>query len=571
MTPSNDIFRERANTWLQPISDEAPCGAPSKHHPTYDNIFAEVAKLESPTGDAVRWDEVVRNAGELLQTTTKDLWLASYFAFGLYMTEGLPGAITGATLLAELTERYWQGLFPEASRLRSRGLALSWYVERMKHVLPTVQAESTSPAVVEALSSAVSKLAEVTRTRLASQGPALGPILTSLERLRASMPQQAAAPTTAAPAQAPVPPTAPSTPAAPAESPATTGTTPAPAVTPPPTPAPPPAPAAPTPAPAAPSAAVAALAAQLPSAPTGELTSAEAAADFLRNIGSSLASASGVLRRANPADPLAYRLLRTGLWLHISQPPPTGANGRTSLPPLPAPLRTKLETLTNHSRWAELLDEAESAMTQHRFVLDLQRFSAHALTSLGPTHASAREALLLELSSLLKRMPAVVDLVAADGTPMADAATKEWLQREVLAKPTAAPRNIIIPAPLPRELDTPAQDASAEGETLAQHQARLASASTARARFVARLHLARMCVQAGQLTTARALYEALDAECTAQALDSWEPALAAACLEGFLTCVLAGKDSPDGLVGDFWIRYRRLAQLDPAAALRVQP
>ncbi|WNG34324.1 type VI secretion system protein TssA [Archangium violaceum] len=564
MTPSNDIFRERANTWLEPISAEAPCGASSKHHPTYDNIFAEVAKLESPTGDAVRWDEVVRGAGELLQTTTKDLWLASYFAFGLYMTEGLPGAITGTTLLAELTERYWQGLFPEASRLRSRGLALSWYVERMKHVLPTVQAESTSPAVVEALTSAVSKLAEVTRTRLASQGPALGPILTSLERLRASMPQQAAAPTTATPAQVPAPPAAPPTPEAPAETPAAAGTTPAPAVTPPPTPAPPPAPA-----PVASPATVAALASQLPSAPTGDLTSAEAAADFLRNIGSSLLSASGVLRRANPADPLAYRLLRTGLWLHISQPPPTGAHGRTSLPPLPTPLRTKLETLTNHSRWAELLDEAESAMTQYRFALDLQRFSAHALASLGPTHAPAREALLLELSSLLKRMPAVMELVAADGSPMADAATKEWLQREVLAKPTAAPRNV-IPAPLPRELETPAQDAAPEGETLAQLQARLASATTARARFIARLHLARMCAQSGQLTTARALYEALDAECTAQALDSWEPALAAACLEGFLTCALAGKDSPDGLVGDFWIRYRRLAQLDPAAALRVQ-
>ncbi|PTL83684.1 type VI secretion system protein TssA [Vitiosangium sp. GDMCC 1.1324] len=563
MTPSTDSLRERASKWLEPISDGAPAGAPSKHHPLYESVTLEVAKLESPTGDAVRWDEVVRGAGELLQKSTKDLWLASYFAYALYMTEGLPGAITGATLLAELTERYWQGLFPEASRLRSRGLALSWYVERMKHVLPTVQAESTSPAVVEALSSAVSKLAEVSRERLASQGPALGPLLTSLERLRANMPKEAAPPTPAAPTPAPAPaqpapPPATSTPAPSAEAPASASANPTPA-----TPPPPPAPAAPAPA-------AAALAAQLPAAPTGELTSAEAAADYLRNIGSSLASASSVLRRANPADPLAYRLLRTGLWLHISQPPSTGANGRTSIPPLPAPLRAKLETLATHSRWAELLDEAESSMAQYRFALDLQRFSAHALASSGPTHAAAREALLLELSSLLKRMPAVVELVAADGSPLSDAATKEWLQREVLAKSPSVSRPI-VPAPLPRELETPTQDTASEGETLAQLQARLASATTARARFVARLHMARMCAQSGQLTTARALYEALDAECTAQSLDTWEPALAAACLEGFLTCVTAGKDSPDGLVGDFWIRYRRLAQLDPAAALRVQP
>jgi type VI secretion system protein VasJ len=317
-------------------------------------------------------------------------------------------------------------------------------------------------------------------------------------------------------------------------------------------------------------AAVAALAAQLPSAPTGELASAEAATDYLRNIGSSLVSASGVLRRASPADPLAYRLLRTGLWLHISQPPPHGANGRSSLPPLPATLRTKLETLTANSRWLELIDEAESALVQHRFALDLQRFSAHALASLGPPHAPAREALLWELGNLLKRMPAVVELVASDGSAMADKATQEWLKREVLAKPAAAARPVVA-APLSRELEAPAVSDSPEGETLEQLQARLAAAPTARARFVARLHLARLCAQAGQLTMARALYEVLDAECTAQSLDSWEPALAAACLEGFLTCVIAVKESHDGLVGDFWIRYRRLAQLDPAAALRVQP
>jgi type VI secretion system protein VasJ len=565
MTPSStDSLRERASQWLEPISAEAPTGAASKHHPNYESVFSEVARLESPTGESVRWDEVVRDAGELLRTTTKDLWLASYFAYGLYMTEGLPGAITGATLLAELTERYWQGLFPEASRLRSRGLALSWYVERMKHVLPTIQADSTSPAVVEALSTAVSKLADVTRTRLASQGPAMGPLLTSLERLRASMPAEAAPPAVAAPTpSAPVAPPPATTPApASAAQPAT-----APATVAPPAPvAVNPAPAAPPPAtpPTAPAASI--HASQLPAVPGGELTSADAATDFLRNIGSTLTSASGVIRRANPADPLAYRLLRTGLWLHITQPPPTGANGRTSLPPLPANLRTKLETLSTHSRWAELLDESESALSQYRFALDLQRFSVHALASLGDTHASAREALLWELTSLLKRQPTMVELVASDGTPVADEATKEWLKREVLAKPGAAPRPTIS-MPLPRGLGTAAPGAAPEADA----QALLASATTARALFVARLQLARMHALAGQLTTARALYEVLDTECTAHSLDSWEPALAAACLEGFLTCSLATKESQDILVGDYWIRYRRLVQLDPAAALRVQP
>lgn len=558
MTPSAHGLRERASKWLEPISTEAPCGKPARQHPTYEAVFSEVAKLESPTGDAVRWDEVVQGAGELLRNTTKDLWLTAYFAYGLYATEGLPGAITGATLLAELTESYWQGLFPESSRLRSRGLALSWYVERMARVLPTVQPESTSPEVVEALAASVSKLAEVTRARLAAQGPALGPLLTSIERLRASVtsapPSTSVSASTAVPASTPVV----STPA-------------------PPPPVEAPAVASPSPTPAS-----AVVASQLPSAPAGELSNAEAATDFLRNIGTSLTSAAGVLRRANPADPLAYRILRTGLWLHISQPPPTNAQGKTALPPLPAPLRTKLEALTANARWVELLDEAESALPQHRFALDLQRFSAHALASLGPSHVSAREALLLELATLLKRMPTLVELVASDGTPLTDTATRDWLHREVLARPAPAPR--ALPTfPLPRELETPTQGSTSEseaqtllaegktGEALSLLQQRLASATTGRARFVSRLQLARTCAQAGQLSAARALYEGLDADCMTHALDSWEPALASACIEGFLTCVTAGKDSPDSLVGEFWIRYRRLAQLDPAAALRVQP
>jgi type VI secretion system protein VasJ len=555
MTPSIDTLRERARAWLEPISAEAPCGTPSKHHPTYEAVFTEVAKLESPTGDAVRWEEVVQGAGNLLRSTSKDLWLASYFAYGLYATEGLPGAITGATLLAELTENYWQGLFPEASRLRSRGLALSWYVEHMTRVLPTAQAQGTSPAVVEALAAAMSKLAEVSRARLANQGPALGPLLTNIERLRASLPNEAT------PAVATTPPTT--------SAPAPTVSTPAPAA---PVAAPVASSPAPTPAAASQPPASAVLASQLPTAPSSELTSADTATDYLRNLGSSLASAAGVLRRANPADPLAYRLLRTGLWLHISQPPPAGAHGRTSLPPLPPTLRTKLETLTANARWVELLDETESATAQYRFALDLQRFTASALAALGPTHASAREALLLELSSLVKRMPAVVQLVAADGTPLADTTTKEWLQREVLATPTAAPRRIPLP-PLSRDVETPREGPSSEGETQTVEllQEHVSTATTARARFVARLRLARLCAQAGQTSIARALYEVLDAECTTHALDAWEPALAAACLEGFLTCVTQEKDSPNGLVEDFWIRYRRLAQLDPAAALRVQP
>ena len=136
--------------------------------------------------------------------------------------------------------------------------------------------------------------------------------------------------------------------------------------------------------------------------------------------------------------------MRMGLWLHLARPPPAGANGRTSLQPLPDALRTKLETLENNQRWADLLDEAESALGQHRFALGLHRFSAAALTGLGESHAAARAALVQELGAQLRRMPGVEELVAANGKPLTDDGHPRLAAR-ARCSPRAPP-----PPPLPR-------------------------------------------------------------------------------------------------------------------------
>ncbi|MCY1042235.1 type VI secretion system protein TssA [Corallococcus sp. bb12-1] len=546
MTASAELLRARTRPWLEPISEDKPSGVQAKHDPAYEAVSTEVAKLESPASDAVDWAGVVRGSGQLLQHTTKDLWLASYLAYGMYMTEGLSGALTGMVVLAEVTDQYWPTLFPDAKRLRGRANAVTWFVERMGRVLPSVKVTAADSDLLGQLSEAAARLAELSRARFEGQGPAFGPLLEGVMRLRASL---------QTPEPAPAPIAAPSV-ATPAQ-PQATPSAPAPTLSMPP--------------------------------PSAELASPEAATDFLRNVGASLVSAAGLVRRANTADPLAYRMLRTGLWLHLSQPPAPGANARTSLPPFPPALRERLERMATHARWAELLEEAESALVQHRFALELQRQVANALAGLGATHAGAREALMLELAALLRRMPGVVDLVASDGTPLTDAATKQWLQTEVV--PRAAPAThaanapraprIALP-PLPSETPTLSTgvvleeearvliEAGKPEEALQRLQSAVNAATTGRARFIARLSLARMCANSGNLLLARTLYELLDEECSARQLDAWDPALAAACLEGFLTCTFAQTNFTGRLEMDLHLRYRRLAQLDAPAALRVR-
>jgi type VI secretion system protein VasJ len=602
MPPTLEQLRERVLPWVEPVPGAAPAGVQAKHEPAYEAITTEVARLESPASGGVRWDEVVQGAGELLKHTTKDLWLTSYMAYGLYATRGLDGAATGAALIAEVTERYWPDLFPELKRLRGRANAVGWFVERLGKMLPLVDPATVSAEPLDALATAVKRLSQLSRERFADAAPAFGPLQDAIARLRAGLPEPAPAaeptPTDAAPV-ADAPPTgpeplaqdaraAPAQPASVQATPAPTPSQPARAAPPPPVRAAPVVQPPPATAPVAPPAPAPVAVPPLPSLPSApDLSSAEAVTDFLRTVGSALLSAAGALRQASAVDPLPYRLIRQGLWLHLSRPPAAGANGRTPLPPLPDALRTKLETLEAHQRWADLLDEAESALGQHRFALGLHRFSAAALKGLGDSHAPARAALVQELGTQLRRMPGVEELLAANGSPLTDEATRAWLRAEVLTASPAAPASAapvslsLPPLPLAPEasasgsgpaLEDEARALLAEGrihEAVTRLQQSVAAATTGRARFLARLALARLCANAGQLPLARAVYDVLDEEVSAHELDTWEPALAAACLEGWLSTRTPGEKEGGRLAAQVRNRYRRLARLDSSAALRV--
>ncbi|WP_241759224.1 type VI secretion system protein TssA [Pyxidicoccus parkwayensis] len=654
----------------------APAGVQAKHEPAYEAITEEVAKLESPAAAGVRWDEVVRGAGELLKGTTKDLWLASYMAYGLYATRGVDGAATGAAIIVEVTERYWPDLYPELKRLRGRANAVGWFVERLGRMLPTVDQASVSAESLEALAVALKRLAQLSRERFADSAPAFGPVQDAVARLRAGLPEPVpaaqdvasasgasasddatahaasgdaasangssgstaadeasgnataangasgnraangasgntatangtsgnagangapgntatansasgnraanGAPGAAAANGAPGNSAANGTAGNPAAK-GASGNASANGAAKPNTAAPArnTVPAAPVVVPPLPT---------LPASP--DLSSAEAVTDFLRTVGTALLSAAGVLRQTSGTDPLPYRLMRLGLWLHLSRAPAAGANGRTPLQPLPDALRTKLETLESNQRWPDLLDEAESALGQHRFALGLHRFSAAALTGLGESHAAARVSLVQELGAQLRRMPGVDELVAANGKPLTDDATRAWLRAEVLPTGTSsATPSAITDAPLSlpplalqsetstsgssTALEEEARALLAEGrvhEAVTRLQGAVAAATTGRARFLSRLALARLCANAGQLPLARAVYDVLDEEVSAHALDTWEPALAAACLEGWLSTRTTEEKEGGRLAVKFRNRYRRLTRLDSSAALRV--
>ncbi|HEY1904462.1 MAG TPA: type VI secretion system protein TssA [Myxococcaceae bacterium] len=522
MTLTREELTQRIQPWLEPISAATPSGSSARYEPDYERILVEVGKLEAPTGGTVDWLQVATLGKKLLGTKSKDMLLAAYTGFALFAPKkSLSGLLEGMVLVSELTDRFWDSLFPDSKRQKARANAVGWFVQRVSLSIGDLVPAAGDRDVVEALVPAAQRLSDVCRTRLTEGGPAFGPLMEALERLRLQLPPEAPPPPPPAPEPGPS---------------ASTGSTSG----------------------SAPTAAAASVAA--PAMPT---RGADATA-WLREVGAALCQAAADVRRAGPADPVSYRLLRTGIWLHLSQPPPRGSNGRCPFAGLPADLRAQLQALATNAKWVELLEEAESALIQHRFQLDLHRFSAAALAGLG--HTGARAALVAELGAWLRRVPEAVELSASDGSPVADAQTRAWLDLEVRGGGGTAP-GAGSGTDSTAESVGEAKSLFATGkgaEALALLQGRVQTADSGRARFRLRLELAKLCAP-NQPAVARALYAALARECTAHDLDTWEPALTAECLEGLLSSRASGALSEED-AGYF----QRLCRISPSAAARVQ-
>lgn len=104
--------------FLEPISDEAPCGEDLE----YDAAFGELersahGKPEQRMGDEViaaeppNWSEVFSQAQELLGRS-RDLRIVVHLTHAGLHTEGFPALADGLRLIHGLVENYWDSVFP---------------------------------------------------------------------------------------------------------------------------------------------------------------------------------------------------------------------------------------------------------------------------------------------------------------------------------------------------------------------------------------------------------------------------------------------------------------------------
>jgi type VI secretion system protein VasJ len=502
----------------QPIRAEAPAGESARDLAEFALVQTEIRKLELPDRPAVDWSQVVSAASLLLGEKSKDLLVAAYLAYALFERDGYAGLAEGLQMLRDLVAGYWDTLYPERARLRGRMGALEWLAERS-----TLRVERSSPSggESEAAKACVARLDELSEL-LASKLEGGVPPFAELRRLLAEAAEASRQP-------------------APAPGPGDGG-----------------------------------RAAAAPSAPA-TVDSAQSLEKALPELKRLMRAVGDYLRRSEHGNPLGYRLPRMAAWMSVQQLPPE-SEGRTQIPrPQPADLLERLDQLLASGNFAAALEETEGRFPTSVLWLDLQRAAWTALDRQGAAFRPAAEAVLAEARDLLVRFPALPDLRFADGTPLADDATRAWIEERVLAAPAGggAPAGRADAAAGGEEFEaarTAARELAGQkrlGEAVAILERGATHAGGLPERATWELEIARLCMDAGLLDAAQARLEGFDEALRRSSAEDWEPGLCTEVIRLILQCrqrTSANRNQPEE-VERSRVLLSRLCRLDVAAAV----
>ncbi|MFO0840203.1 MAG: type VI secretion system protein TssA [Phycisphaerae bacterium] len=508
-----------------PIRPDSPAGEVVRYDDVFTQLQAQIDRLQNLTGQEPDWGVVVSLASEILKSKSKDLLVLSYLGVGVFETDGYAGFEAVLEALREYLGAFWESGFPKIKPPMGRVNAVQFLADR---ILPSVELKGGSckrqprPAEKEAVHQCAALLDELNQKLdplFAPLGasPNIAPLVRAFRELKAKV----------GPLGQETPPAAPSA--------AAEGGV------------------------ATPSAGPA-----LGAGPESFATATQAVQTIVK--------VAKYLWSQDQKDARAYKLLRAAHFGALAEAPKDKL-----LPGPPAPRREFLNKTAASGNWPSLLNEAEGQFASMPLWLDLQRFVALALQGFGPAYAAAYQAVAFEAVALNARLPELFELSFKDNSPFADGATRAWLDEirgqfggggtgggasgasgDALGAAIAEARKLL--------------GQSKGAEAVARLMERMDGTAGRRERFRAQLVLAEFCMDMNKLALATSLLEGLESSIDQYRLEEWEPQLAAKVMANLHESLRKSKPKP---TADDVRRggevYARLARLDPATALEIEP
>lgn len=590
---------------LSPIAGASPGGAALRYDPIFDKIKeARRADDDAPQGEwtttrkTADWPLVIKLAKDAIATKSKDLQIAAWLAEALVSFEGFPGLRSGLEVLTGLVDQHWDHLYPEiedgdaemrAAPLEWIGTKLDLPVRRVSidkaghdflqfkesRTVPTEEAASESEerlavraaaiangrtvpedissgfnatpkawykalvSDIEATIETLAALDEMSRQKFGDVAPSYIRLSAALEECLRTANQQLKRKLEIEPD--------------PVESPPDSDT-----------------------------------GGDGVAMPTGTVMPGSVAGDARErgplapeptsrdDAASRIAGAARYLRQSEPFNPSSYLLVRGFRWGELR------ANGGALDPKLleaPATsVRTNLKGLLLDSRWAHLLEAAETVMgtPQGRGWIDLQRYALTACDALGSDYVPVATAIRSALRVLLIDLPQLLDMTLMDDTPTANAETRAWVRATIsmageggeLAERHDGGASEDGGEPRGRD---PLSLASAEVRAGRPDRAivllmrEAGREKTSRGRFLLQAQLARIMIDAGHESVAMPILAKLIADIEEHKLEDWEDGELVAAPMALLYRVLE-KTEEDPTTRQSL--YLRICRLDPIQAIR---
>lgn len=513
--------------------------------PRFSEIKKEVSNAASAHSQGVNWERVADLSCGVLRETGKDLTIIAYAVYVAFQISGLSGFAQGLSATSKLLV---EGAIVSPTRPVFQRRALQWLLKKMDHVFRSLHEHEVDQQLARLLLEAIQGLDQACSVVLAEQDLGLGryrkAVREHLERIKLTS-APAAEPRvrearesteTRGSAEAGSTEARKSTETRESTKPST-GTKPEPVTS-------------QTSEPVVTQSGSRDEFVNVPSRTQGStgvepnMSSQELLAEeSLSSLRKQMAMRASRLREKDPANPIAYRLMRAACWLEVTQPPTVKPNGRTSLGSVSSTVRKRLESLRDKGQWAGVLQQCENLVLTRPFHLDLHRLSGEALLGLG--YIDALKTLKIELRGFLERVPKLIGMSDTTGKPLADNGTRAWLQQHILTPSRRSSAAVPVEKPTQDSRDRGEFVIQADTGGLANFQKEVERARSERERFYLWLRLGEVMNERGDYAFARRLFTALVGEGRTLELGSWEPEAFARGLAGLAKAQLAVGESAE--------------------------
>lgn len=504
----------------EPISAGAPAGKDAADDEDYIAVLAELSKLGRIEGDPPDWRNLIQCASNVLRQKSKDAEIASAMGYALFKNHGYAGLAAELKLLTDLVLNFWDGMFPERPRRRKARMESfteiftegSWFREN--------QPKSDDFDAIDLCVTRIDELNAALTEKMPDDPPDFSKFKRGIKELAAKRPKPAAE---------------------------------------------------------APAAAASSEGGAAPAGGGGAVVSVSEPGD-VNSAKTELLKLCTFISKNAPNNPLPYAITRLIKWGEICLP--TSEEAKYQIPPPEATVVDALQHQAANGLWEHLLNSAEGAFrSQDPLWLDLQRYTHMALAGMGPAFENARHAVLAMTAGLVRRLGSgLFELRFRNGNPLCSGDTKMWIESEVAPAGGGGGGGAGQSNGKLTEASDTARKLAGSGklkEAVAALQEGLSTCTQRRDRFLWRLRIAQLCFDAQRIQLALPLLEECHDEIKRYHIDDWEPSLAVEAAQTLYRCrkayaVLMKDPAPD-MLPDVRNSFAWLCQLDPSAALAVEP